>query len=96
MGTGDDLGFKSELVRARSISDAEARAVGKTSDSERRIALPDIAGDWIEPKRAARVKVGNETDAMRGARRGVACGGEGGLGLVKQRGRLWICRLLVG
>ena len=51
MYAGDDLGLESELVQTRSVDDAEARAVGKTTGPKRCIALPDITGDWIEFER---------------------------------------------
>lgn len=61
-----DLGLERELVGAERVGGSEAKpsTVCESSDAKRRIALAHVSADRVETKGAARVEVGDETDAM--------------------------------
>lgn len=61
----DDFGFERELVGPEGVDGGEAHpgAVGEPPDAQRRVGVPQIARDGVEPQRAAGVEVWDQADA---------------------------------
>ncbi len=59
MRARDDLGAERELVRAQCVHrrEPEPRAVREAANAQRRVALPQVACDGVEPQRAPGVEV---------------------------------------
>ena len=62
----DDLALERELVLRRCVGSSEPnpRAVCETADTQRRIALSHIARYGVEAEGPARIKMGNEANAV--------------------------------